>query len=190
MRALLAALLLCSGAQATTFNFALNGTGEGEPNFYSHPDCFDGSPTFPQCANPYPIVWTGTASVSTDSTADGTYTGAHLLSFVFVSNVFFYPGGLIPDLPPSVTLAGGKVVSFVVEATGFEGSHFGIEGLAASYGRHEFHQDIIGVTGTLSAIPEPETYALMLAGLMLIHGITRKSSARTRREWCLCCNQA
>jgi hypothetical protein len=179
--------LFCVGsAHAAAFDFNLEGTSTTLWNPYAHSECMTGEPwNVPGCLDPHIASWVGSMHMQTDSLADGVYFGEHLLSFAFESNLFAYPS---PDLPgwrqpPTVTLWAGKVASISMHGDG-DNSFFDIRGFDASFQQGQHHADFITATGTLVPVPEPDTDALLLAGLALVGIVAprRRSSARNSRD--------
>ncbi|MGH8796491.1 MAG: PEP-CTERM sorting domain-containing protein [Caldimonas sp.] len=174
--------LFCAGsAHAATFDFNLEGTSTTLWNPYAHPECLTGDA--PGCREPHVVPWIGSMHVQTDSFADGTYFGAHLLSFGFTSNLFAYPDLPGWSHPPTITLFSGKVASVSLHGDG-DNSFFDIRGFDASFQQGEPHADFITATGTLAPVPEPDTGTLLLAGLALVGIVARRrrSSALNGRN--------
>ncbi len=124
----------------------------------------------------------GSGPCSGDGSADGVYLGEHLLAFDFISNVFAYPDLPGWSQPPTVMLSAGKVASVSVHGDG-DNSFFDIRGFDAFFHQGEQHADLITATGTLVPVPEPDTDALLLAGLALVGIVVpRRRSAVSRRD--------
>lgn len=145
------------------------------------------APDFPdQC--PQAAVWTGTLTFITASAADGTYGIGQVVDDTWV------PGGIVrvtldsnlgytdvdgrqdPGLqffpgtyPYAITVAGGRATDIrwtsleAPENIGF----LQVDGFNATYTSFYYHGGSVNATGTLTAIPEPGTFALSLAGLAL-----------------------
>lgn len=144
---------------------------------------------------PTQVDWTGTMRIVTGSAADGVYTGDSLLALDFTSNVLNFNLDAIrassaifgpPDY--SVTLAGNQVVSvdFSVHLT--PGANLPAP-TVVTFSRLSGQFDVpishsVGSTsysGTLAAIPEPASSALLLAGLA---GLVALASPRRRERRC------
>ncbi|HEY2560752.1 MAG TPA: PEP-CTERM sorting domain-containing protein [Caldimonas sp.] len=167
------ALLCSASAHAdSTFAFDFTGSGTGFPNLAIRPNCFFGDPSYPACAEDYTVAWIGAGEVVTSGSADGVYTGADVTFFSSLANIKTASDSNGWTWGPiTVTIADGEISSidfFAVANGGDETLRF--SGLDAGYTRQEFHEDRIIASGTVLPIlgpaPEPETYALMLAGLL------------------------
>ncbi|HUG21885.1 PEP-CTERM sorting domain-containing protein [Piscinibacter sp.] len=129
--------------------------------------------------------WTGWMQVTTSGASDGTYTGDDLLDLTLNTNWASFSvdgngfGDSILNAWVSVTLLSGDVVSI-------DGS---VEYGVGPYELVKFESDRLRYvfegahhigpsegTAIFTAIPEPSTYALLLAGLAVVVG-----SARRRR---------
>jgi hypothetical protein len=138
-----------------------------------------------------PFAWTGTIDVTTSSGADGVYSGSNLLSFTGQAAltapaqyaVFGFQfatdgtgGSFFPTGPPVVTIGNGLVTS--IDASGsFHPGDISFNGLHVAYGGFFFHGGTTSSNGSLtnvSAVPEPETYAVLLLGLAGIGFVARK----------------
>ena len=131
---------------------------------------------FPVLCLPYTTPWLSTVTVQTVSGADGVYSlngyppdnPANTLTFLsLVSDDLDYPFDVSThDTASAVltaTIQGGRVTSI-------DGSLFISPGIWGFSGTEVgFGQPLMGKTGPFSGqaavIPEPDTYALMLAGL-------------------------
>ena len=199
-KVLTAALLALMGtAQAQSeFDYSYNGTLLTWCSSPSGGGCGPGEdPNVPR-ADP----WMGTLSFITSSSADGAYSclvgcgpdhdGELIIGFNgtlwprwFPRVPLGFPGDVFRPL--TLTLLNGAVVSLIGtfsddpsvqiystdgEALAFGRSTFGTEGTVRQIG-----------TATLTAIPEPETWALLLAGLASIGGFTRRRSRHLGSLW-------
>jgi hypothetical protein len=170
----LSVLLLSAGAAFAqeTFLMALNGSGL---HFRLPGECAPAQ----DCGPPVRFPWTGTVTIVTASDANGVYTGASLLGLDFETNTVRFNLDAIRNSstffgePYSVTLAGGQVVSvdFAIHLTPGGGvlapTVLTWGGLSGGYNEPVSHS--VGQTfysGTLVPIPEPQTWALLLAGLV------------------------
>jgi hypothetical protein len=176
--ATIAVALIVPRAEALeVFQFTLAGSGFHLYNAYECPNTI--------CTTPgYTFDWSGTVEVTTTSRADGIYTEDTLPSFSLAST----RGGFTTDgygqfafSKPSATISGGEIVSLQATATSQEAAFYGqfaFSGLTASWdfgGCH--HCGTEHATATLiPAIPEPQTAALMVGGLMLLLGRLSRSS--------------
>ncbi len=147
--------------------FTLRYAGTGHLAF----DCF------PVLCLPFTTPWISTVTVQTVSRADGVYSlngyppenPANTLTFLsLVSDTY----GFVFDISThetvnavlTATIQGGRVTS--IDGSLFSSpAIWGFSGVEVGFG-----QPLIGKTGPYSGqaavIPEPETYALMLAGLV------------------------
>jgi PEP-CTERM motif len=144
-----------------------------------------------------PFAWTGTIDVTTSSGADGVYSGSDLVSFTgqaaltapvqyavfgfqFATDGTGAGGFIVPPAgPPVVTIGNGLVTS--IDATGsFHPGDISFNGLHVAYGGFFFRSGTTSSSGILtnvSAVPEPETYAMLLLGLVGIGFVARKRKA-------------
>lgn len=92
----------------------------------------------------------------------------------------FAGGRVLFNLPDAtlVTFAGGVSASFLAPLAQFNGSWGAINGqvVVGSWNGTTQVNDA-PFAGNIAAVPEPETYALMLAGLMMVVGVARRRSA-------------
>jgi hypothetical protein len=183
-----AALCAAASAQATeTFDFTMAGNGT---TFVDGNRC--GRPGCPQAVT---YSWLGSGSVTTSSGADGTYSGDDLVSFsaqahpgpgasqyaVFGFN--FKTDGSHPFLgsgpEPSVTISGGQIVA--IDASGVmipETLTLSFFGLNVKEDGTSFHAGTTHDVGTITPtmpVPEPETWALLVAGAGAVGVVRRKS---------------
>jgi len=177
-RLAVAALITVASAQASAFDFELEGTADTLWSPFHHPGCLLDPINTPGCLDVHHGPWTGSLHLETDSLADGVYTGEHLLSFDFTSNLTTYPDPGLPgqDGPPTVTLAGGQVVGIAVHSDGMS-SFFDVTGFEASLRLGQHEADQVTANGVLVAVPEPEIYALLLCGLGAMAAIRRRRKA-------------
>jgi hypothetical protein len=177
----LAAAATASQASAG-WEFAVNGSGTVAAG--GTEGC---APDFPdQC--PQTAAWMGTLTFVTASADDGTYGIGQVVDDAWVpggilhvrldSNLGFtdvdghedpglqfFPGGY----PYAITVAGGHVTDIqwtsleAPESIGF----LQVNGFRLTYTSSVYHGPTVDASGTLTAIPEPGTFALSLAGLAL-----------------------
>jgi hypothetical protein len=177
-----AAMLVASSAARAieTFKFDIHGSLYHLFNAWECPGqiCREPAITYP---------WHGTITLGTADSADGVYTvGNGLLSFLIdhsgsggVRNgVEVFLG--VPTL--AVSLVGGHVsdISGSTERSPWEPrSRYSFAGFQVTYAEeHSHHYGPTWGTGRLvAAIPEPETYAMLLAGLALVGAATRRKRA-------------
>ena len=176
MKMLIAAVLACvtGGALAVTHTFSLHGTA-------SHTlDCWE---DLEHCGTgafvPYvEFPWIGTVSAVVATDADGTFSGADFVSLRLDSNVASF-AALSSQVQGSITVLGGEVTSIDVYYS-FAGSDVRLifAGLTADYSQVALHHyGPTYATGILTPVPEPETYALMGAGLLLTIRLARRKRA-------------
>jgi hypothetical protein len=182
---LVAATLVATAAVAqasASWEFAINGTGT-----FTSGGTEGCAPDFPdQCLQTGP--WNGTLTFITSSRDDGTYGIGELVDDTWV------PGGILhvtlestmgytyvdghedPGLqffpgayPYAITVANGHVTDIqwtsleAPESIGF----LHVDGFNATFTSSYYHGPSVDASGTLTAIPEPGTSALSLAGLAL-----------------------
>jgi hypothetical protein len=175
------ALVSCLAAPAhaaETFRFSITGS---IVHFVDWWEC--------QCfMDPVTLPWNGWMNLTTASAADGVYTGDELIDLTLSTSraSFSVDGHGVGDSVSyatwiSVTLAGGAVAAIdgsvelgngPFEIVRFESDHLhyifeGAHHVGPSEG-----------TAIYAAIPEPGTYALLLAGLTLVAGF--KPARRSR----------
>ena len=165
------ALVSCLAAPAIadeTFQFSVTGSVVHVVNWWEC-ECF---------MDPVTLPWYGRMYVTTTNAADGVYTGDTLLDLTLhTSRAYFSVDGHgVGDSISyaswiAVTLAGGEVVAIdgnVEFGTGpFEIVRFESDHLHYIFeGAH--HIGPFEGTAIYAAIPEPGTYALLLAGLTLV----------------------
>lgn len=172
-----------SASALSTFTLAFSGPGLYIPPGFT---CSPPYPLPPGC-EPSTIWWQGTAILVTTGDADGTYTGDSFVSIAIDSNLFSATSpGLgfdngVPNalMPASVTLTNGVVTSFNVifnDQPNFQIATFA--GMQAGYffgGAH--HGPEVSAGAVVFNVPEPETYSLMLAGLLLTSLVRRRMKA-------------
>jgi hypothetical protein len=139
----------------------------------------------PQVHPGEPIAWNGTLTFETSSAADGTYLTplvpdmGRVTSFVLSTNLISYDlksGISNVQIPPYVILKDGKVADLGFRVEPLPDIWVRISGMNVTYSSTLYDGFHAGGTGTLVAtpIPEPETYALMLAGIAAIAGQVRR----------------
>lgn len=175
----LAAAATVSHASAS-WEFAIDGTGE-----YTSGGTEGCAPDFPdQCLHTGP--WNGTLTFITSSHDDGTYGIGQIVDDTWVPGgiqhvtldstmgyttidthgdpgVQFFPGAY----PYAITVSGGRVTDIQwtsleePESIGF----LHVDGFHATFTSSYYHGPYVNASGTLTAIPEPGSFALSLAGL-------------------------
>jgi hypothetical protein len=162
-------------AVPTTYQLAINGTASVRAS----------SPPFDPVV-PTILSWTGTVSLTAPAEADGTFTAT---AFSVDAGHFLFSsanlnGFILPFGGPNFTVADGLVssVSLSANVPALDPPNrmsFSLAGMTASAtlvsatrsGQGPFFsEDDVGV---LTNVPEPETYALMLAGLAVL-GMARR----------------
>jgi hypothetical protein len=199
----LAAALVAASSVAhadASFEFAVHGGGDYAAGGYE--GC---SPDHPeQCV--HHVTWTGTLTVVTTSAADGVYDVGHddgsawipgdIVRVTLDSNVGgtdvdglappgnqFFPG----QYPYAVTIQDGRITAIEWTSTNFydpaEANGFlHIDGLDVQFEEGVYHGTYADMNGTLSAIPEPASGMLALAGLAAVaaalrrRGLTRRAA--------------
>jgi len=153
----------------TTYLLTLQGTDQR----YYPPCRLIGQP--PPCDETVDLDWRGTLDVVIDSSADGVFSDADVLSFDFHTNV----GSLVlPFVPGSVTVSGGRITS--VDTATFPGDDgdYTFIGLRAWYDR-DFDTAHLGAdfaSGQLTAVPEPAAWLMMaLAGMAALAARSRRA---------------
>jgi hypothetical protein len=164
----------------------LNGSGA-----YLTEPAYVGAP--PQVTPGQPFDWSGTLTFETSAALDGTYISfpqagyGQVTSFTLVTNKISYDlknnGTSSAQIPPFVVLAGGEVTQLGFRYESFPDIFVRIDGMNARYSNilfDGFHSAATGTLTPVAAVPEPETYALLLAGLGAIAGQVRRKSTRRR----------
>jgi len=130
----------------------------------------------PPCDETVDLDWRGTLDVVIDSSADGVFSDADVLSFDFHTSA----GSLVlPFMPGSVTVDGGRITSVDMVTFPGDDGDYTFQGLRAYYGR-DFdapHQGSDFAVGLLTAVPEPAPDALLALALACAWGV----GARGRR---------
>jgi PEP-CTERM motif len=188
MRRLLMAVALCAAGSAwgspTQFVFDVNGSGFETYGAADTVHCPGGvCSTTGEALN-----WTGTLTVVTDDNADGIYGTDGLVSITLDSSLgdFTAHGAIDPFLQVGqiVTLAGGQVTALEggyntpdhLTTFMFDG-RFGIDfSSVAACDQCDFSSATAVLTpaSITAAVPEPSTYALMLAGLGVAGFVARR----------------
>jgi hypothetical protein len=172
---------LSCGAQASvTSVFSFSGDLEYRYNAWNCPNltCSSWAET---------RAWEGLVTVVTDSAADGTYAGDKLLSFQFASSLPNWQGfttdgkatGSFLPVTLAVTMTGGLLTAVDGGFMADPYERFTMNGLTASYsfgGCH--HCNAVTGVATLAPVPEPQTYAMLLAGLGLLVVYARRNNVR------------
>jgi len=168
MKMLIAAFLACltSGTLAATYSLSLHGSGIHIPDCHEEiAQCGPGGPGPGEIS----FSWVGSITAVVVPDGDGTWSGADLASFRLDANVGSF-NALSQGIEGSVTVLGGQITSVDLIVPFLPGDIVAsFSGLAAFYEQPAQHH--LGPTfasGTLTPIPEPETYALLGAGLLLL----------------------
>ena len=187
MRALLAAaaLLGCLTNAVASETYSVDLLGSYTQTFdvwscgggvqYPYPHCVPEFVTAP---------WAGTITVETASAGDGTFSGDDLLSLTFDTTLvqFTTDGNFSGIFSPSFAMATVQngVVSVGLRFLLNEYTSLDVVGSNASYlfsGAHHggtiTGEALIG-PGLIVPVPEPDTYALMLAGLLLVPSLMKR----------------
>ena len=179
------ALFAASAAHAGTYDLLMSGTGVVviDSSLANAP------------ITPNPFQWSGNLHVETDASADGVYSGTHLTSFAsrgvidgnapyavfgfdFSGNGSGY-GTYFSTMLPSVTITNGRVsdVTGEMRLSVPSTSMLSFSGLSVNQSAYFWNRVTTYSTGRLetplmpayilpvSPVPEPETYAMVLAGL-------------------------
>lgn len=96
---------------------------------------------------------------------DSTTTDVHVLqgsNSLFSGNISGF--GSTSNYATSLSLAANDIVDFAV-----------------GFGNGSFYSDATGIAATLTPVPEPETYALLLSGLVLVGFTARRRIAQELR---------
>ena len=180
----LAASIACfvGSASADSFSFDLTGGGIYDQNNGLYPP--------PQAAPGAPFDWFGRLTIQTSSSLDGIYSAyadefpgsVGPLSVQFTSNLAsFSTGGVTPGatfyIPPYVVVSGGQITSIRTSVDLFSSIFVRFDGLHADYvnsGDNSYKGVAVGTfVPSVAAVPEPESYALLLAGLAAIGAVQR-----------------
>jgi len=178
--------LAASYAQAVPYNMSMSGSGI---------TFVDGNVL---CCSQQPVSfsWSGLIHVDVNSSADGTYSGAALQGFAARGSLdsptpyavfgfsFAPPPSYYWTTDPSVTVQGGRITDvrgswhdgFSNLSGTFAGMSFGSESFAWHAGHTIANGGLSVNTVAVSPVPEPETYALLLAGLGVLQLIRRRNA--------------
>ncbi len=181
-----------SALAATTYRLELSGRVDHQLSCWEDPNFCD--PNLPPAKDEV-FAWRGYVDLVVASSGDGRFADPDLRSVDFVSNWagFAVPGDNPPPEPDrlwpffgSVTIVSGKVSSF--NGTYYpdipEDYSLFVEftGLSASYhdqgGHHTGPTDAVG---TLTLVPEPATWLLLLSALSLLAAPRGRSLAGALR---------
>jgi hypothetical protein len=183
---------LTTSAQALSFSYALdtNITYLMEPAY--------GPGSKPQVRPGESYRWFGTLTFETSAAADGTYLSSNVPEIPgrltsFVLNTILQDGSYINpqdgsydlkkdglfyvQIPPYVILKDGQVADLGFRIEQWPDIWVRISGMNATYQStlyDGFHARGTGTLVPVSPAPEPETYALMLAGIAAIAGQVRR----------------
>ena len=168
MKVLIAAFLACltGGALAATYSLSLHGSGIHIPDCWEDlAQCDPGQPGPQEVTFP----WVGSITAVVVPDGDGTWSGADLASFRLDANVGSF-NALSQGIEGSVTVLGGHITSVDLVFRFLPGDiEASFSGLSAFYDQPaQHHYGPTFASGTLTPIPEPETYALLGAGLLLL----------------------
>lgn len=171
---LLAACLASGGARANaTFQFALSG------ELAAQVGCGD-----PSCTTPGEVVfpWTGKLTVVLDTAADGVYDNSDLVSFDLASTCCTFHEPAFTPLPffASFTVADGQLTS--IDAVYYDPTYWDIVttfgGLSVSYFQPLiFFTPVTTGSAVLTPVPEPATWAMLVAALALAAALRRRQPA-------------
>ena len=198
MRKILAAALLAAPVLASASNLVTNGSfeanvqGAGSWNIYSSLTGWTGTPNIELRNNVAGAAFDGVNYVELDTYSNSgmfqdvaTTTGAHYtLSFAYSARPFtgntndinvYWNGSLVQALAGTNGTGAHNWAVYSVDVVGGAGSTsrltFNAAGVSDSYGGS---LDAVSVT---SAVPEPQTYALLLAGLGAVFFLARRRSS-------------
>ena len=196
---LAAALCAVGSAQASTYSIGASGTEVTQFNYYD-PRCQHGPFPGPPCVPSQGYAtWNGTLSVTVNGTADGVYSGSNITSIAFgvsaapidSANGGFSFSYLTDGLgsgtdtyisqPVTVTILNGQVVAFAEDVFADQYTHVTFAGSDVSFaygfdysGHDEHHASPTQGTGSIVAVPEPQSYILMLAGFAVVGVAARR----------------
>ena len=161
---ILAAALAAPLAHAETFAF----TGSGMQSFnWWACGCF---------RDPEVVTWSGTLTVDA-SNVDGAYSG---VSWLLTSNVL-HAASSQPWTLADITVRDGHVVDIESEYAIAGMPSLSFRGMTASYINNAHHANSIYASARfvpdvpITPVPEPETWALMLAGLGMCGWLARRA---------------
>lgn len=182
--------LCAAGAHATTYQLALAGTVEHQLDCWENLALCD--PSLPPVINP-PVVdfpWTGVVTLVVDSAANGTFTGAGIVSLSLASSLglasfdatsdglAFFSHGKTQD---AAAIVNGRVASIDLSFFDPELQDITFSGLGVEFRRvHTTHLGPFDAQGALVNVPEPGAYAMLLLGLLGLSGYSR-NHRRARR---------
>lgn len=191
--AALAVSITCfvGSASADSFSFDLMASGIYDQNNSLYPP--------PQAAPGEPFDWFGRLTIQTSSALDGIYAAnassfpgaVGTMSLQFSSNLVSFSTGSGTSslatffIPPYVVVGGGQI-SYIRTSVDVADSKFvRFDGFQADYVNSGQNNRKGAATGTfvptIAAVPEPETYALFMAGLVAIGAMKRRRKGRRMR---------
>ena len=160
-------LAAAPAAHAAAYTFGdLSAGGE----FFETSEFYKPSPTAPNTTDTFSFSLSSASSL----VAEGATLAFNLFSTTF--DGVFDAVSLVRDgnFVAANGVIGGDFKSFSLTATNLTAGNYvlSVTGRATGTGAYAGY----GVAGTVSPVPEPESYAMMLAGLALMGAIARKRS--------------
>jgi hypothetical protein len=128
------------------------------------------------------VHWYGSFTFEADSASDGT----HPVSLVSLQDSFGEDFSSSMTAALLLTLADGRVTDVTGQLVSPIGSRYVFSGLTAFYEQPQFHHyGPTSATATLgvNAVPEPGTYALMVAGLAAVGALKAACRKKVLDTW-------